>query len=64
MADCRLCLYGERWICEKTDGPMVLMLKCTLFDEYIDMERATDENAICDWYDYDFNSDDDTTEES
>lgn len=58
-ADCRLCEYGERWISEKTDGPMIVMIKCTLFNEFIDSKTAADPKALCDWYTYDLNSDDD-----
>lgn len=42
---------------------MVVMLKCTLFDEYIDMKAAVEETALCDWYDYDDNIYSDTTED-
>lgn len=55
-ADCRLCRYGNRFISEKTDK-MVVMLKCDLFDEFIDMKTAVDENAVCDFYEYDDNVD-------
>lgn len=51
-ANCILCKFSVRLICEKTQS-MKTDLLCLTFDEVIDHKTAVDPNAQCDYFELD-----------